>query len=185
VGDVCGKGADAAALTALTRYTVRAAAMYERDPHGVLKVLNEALLRQRGDHRFTTLVFCVLDLSGERPAMRLACGGHPRPLLLRPDGTVQAVGAVGPLLGVVPDARFHSEQVELEQDDVLVLYTDGLTDALAPERMLDEDDLLEALGRCAGASASAITERLEHLALGEDPSRSPRDDIALVVAKLA
>src|SRR4051794_3386453 len=100
IGDVCGKGAEAAALTALTRYTVRAAAMYEQDGAGVLRVLNEALLRQRSDYRFTTLAICLLDLAGDRPSGRVACGGHPRPMLLRPDGTAQVVGAMGPLLGV-------------------------------------------------------------------------------------
>src|SRR4051794_11994450 len=184
IGDVCGKGAEAAALTALTRYTVRAAAMYEKEPSGVLAVLNEALLRQRGDYRFTTLVFCVLDLSGERPVLRVSCGGHPRPLLLRPDGTAQLAGAVGPLLGVLPDATFQDQQVELEDDDVLVLYTDGLTDALAPQQMLDEDDLLEALRACGGMSAGEISTELELFALGGDVTRVPRDDIALVVAKL-
>jgi PAS domain S-box-containing protein len=184
VGDVCGKGAEAAALTALTRYTVRAAAMYEEHPRGVLRVLNEALLRQRGDYRFTTLVFCVLDLSGARPALRIACGGHPRALLGRPDGSVQAVGAAGPLLGVVADADFHDERVELEEGDVLVLYTDGLTDALAPDRMLDEDDLLAALADCRDLSAGEISLHLEQTALAGDPTAVPRDDIALVVAKL-
>ena len=184
VGDVCGKGAEAAALTALTRYTVRAAAMYEKEPRGVLRVLNEALLRQRGDYRFTTLVFCVVDLAGERPSLRVACGGHPRPLLLQPDGAVKAVGAAGPLLGVVHDAEFHDERVELEDGDALALYTDGLTDALAPERILDEDGLLAALADCRGLSAAAIALRLEEVALAGDPARVPRDDIALVVARL-
>jgi PAS domain S-box-containing protein len=184
VGDVCGKGAEAAALTALTRYTVRAAAMYEKDPRGVLSVLNQALLRQRGDYRFTTLVFGVLDLSGEQPRLRVACGGHPRPLLLRPDGTTEAVGAPGPLLGVISEAQFTDREVELEKDDALVLYTDGLTDALAPEQMLDEEALLEALAECSGLSAGEICGRLEHIALAGDPTRVPRDDIAVVVAKL-
>ncbi|HEX6713751.1 MAG TPA: SpoIIE family protein phosphatase [Thermoleophilaceae bacterium] len=185
VGDVCGKGAQAAALTALTRYTVRTAAVYETDPAGVLRVLNGALLRQRGDYRFTTLVFCLLDLSGERPLLRVACGGHPQPLLLRQDGTAQAVGSLGPLLGVVEDAEFHDEQIELEAGDTLVLYTDGLTDALAPEQMLDEVALLTSLCDCAGLSAGEISARLEQVALQGDPARAPRDDIALVVAKLS
>ena len=175
---------NAAALTALTRYTVRAAAMYEKAPSGVLRVLNEALLRQRSDYRFTTLAICLLDLSGDRPSVRVACGGHPRPMLLRPDGTAQAVGAMGPLLGVVAEAKFENEHVELEQDDVIVLYTDGLTDALAPRQMLDEDDLLAALSDCRGKSAGEIAQCLEARALSADKTVVPRDDIALVVAKL-
>jgi PAS domain S-box-containing protein len=185
VGDVCGKGADAAALTALTRYTVRAAAMYEREPSGVLHVLNQALVRQRSDYRFTTLAICVIDLSGERPSLRAACGGHPRPLLLRPDGTAQLVGAMGPLLGVVAEAKFSDEQVDLEQDDVLVLYTDGLTDAFAPRQVLDENDLLSALTTCRGLGAGEVSQCLEAKALAAEPAGMPRDDIALVVAKLS
>jgi PAS domain S-box-containing protein len=184
VGDVCGKGAEAAALTALTRYTVRAAAMYEKAPSGVLRVLNEALLRQRSDYRFTTLAICLLDLSGDQPSVRVACGGHPRPMLLRPDGAAQVVGAMGPLLGVVAEAKFEDEHVELEQDDVIVLYTDGLTDALAPRQMLDENDLLAALSDCRGKSAGEIAQCLEARALSADATVVPRDDIALVVAKL-
>lgn len=184
VGDVCGKGAQAAALTALTRYTVRTAAMYEREPSGVLGVLNEALLRQRGDYRFTTLAICMIDLSSERPALLAACGGHPRPLLLRPDGATQLVGAMGPLLGVLPGATFSDERVELERDDLLVLYTDGLTDALAPEQMLDENDLLAVLADCRGMGAGEVSRRLEARALASDRAGMPRDDIALVVARL-
>ncbi len=185
VGDVCGKGADAAALTALTRYTTRAAAMYESDAAGVLRVLNEALLRQRTDYRFTTLAFCMLDLSTRPAILRVAAGGHPRPLLLRADGSTEAVGAGGPLLGVVPGAEFADEAVELADGDALVLYTDGVTDALAPEQMLDESDLLAALSACSGKSAGDIALHLEQVALGGDVTRVPRDDIALVVAKLA
>jgi serine phosphatase RsbU (regulator of sigma subunit)/PAS domain-containing protein len=184
VGDVCGKGAEAAALTALTRYTVRAAAMYEKAPSGVLRVLNEALLRQRSDYRFTTLAICFIDLSGDRPSVRVACGGHPRPMLLRPDGTAQVVGAMGPLLGVVAEATFEEEDVELEQDDVIVLYTDGVTDALAPTQMLDENDLLSALSECRGLSAGEVAQCLEARALDSGAAIVPRDDIALVVARL-
>jgi serine phosphatase RsbU (regulator of sigma subunit) len=184
IGDVCGKGAEAAALTALTRYTVRAAAMYETDAAGVLRVLNEALLRQRGDFRFTTLAFCVLDLGAAQPLLRVACGGHPRPLLLRLDGTAEAIGATGPLLGVLHDAAFTELRVELEPGDALALYTDGLTDALAPQHMLDENDLLAVMAAAGEASAGELAQRLERAALGDDPNATPRDDMALVVAKL-
>jgi PAS domain S-box-containing protein len=184
VGDVCGKGAEAAALTALTRYTVRAAAMYEEDGSGVLRVLNEALLRQRGDYRFTTLAIGIIDLASSPCLLRVACAGHPRPLLLRLDGTTEAVGGKGPLLGVMSDATFEDVDVELGTDDAIVLYTDGLTDALAPEQILTESDLLAALAECRGLGAGEISQRLELVALGGDASRVPRDDIALVVARL-
>jgi PAS domain S-box-containing protein len=184
VGDVCGKGAEAAALTALTRYTVRAAAMYESEPAGVLRVLNEALLRQRGDYRFTTLTFSIIEMADGRGTVRCASGGHPQPLLLRPDGTTDTVGGTGPLLGVMADADFGDEAVQLEAGDVIVFYTDGLTDALAPERILGEKDLMRVLAECQDLSAGEISEHLELAALGGDPDRVPRDDIALVVARL-
>jgi serine phosphatase RsbU (regulator of sigma subunit) len=184
VGDVCGKGAQAAALTALTRYTVRAAAMYEEHGGGVLRVLNEALLRQRGDFRFTTLAFCIVDLASKPCSLRVATAGHPRPLLLRSDGSVEAIGGAGPLLGVLPEARFEHEETHVSEGDVLVLYTDGVTDALAPEQMLTEPDLMDALAGCGGLSAGEISQRLELVALGGDPARVPRDDIALVVVRL-
>lgn len=184
LGDVCGKGAEAAALTALTRYTVRAAAMYEETAGGVLRVLNEALLRQRGDYRFTTLAYCIFDLGGERPALRVSCAGHPQPLLLHATGGAEPVGAQGPLLGVLADAAFSEERVEVDHGDVLVLYTDGLTDALAPHRLLDEADLLAALTESDGGSAGEIAQRMEQTALGGDPTQTPRDDIALVVVRL-
>jgi PAS domain S-box-containing protein len=183
VGDVCGKGAEAAALTALTRYTARAAATYENTIGGVLEVLNRALLHQRGDFRFTTLAFCALAVT-ERPyRLRAASAGHPRPLLLRPDGSVRPVGAAGPLLGVVADARFSEEQLELDDGDVIVLYTDGLTDAYAPDRMLVESDLLAALRDCAGLSAAEVAQHLERVALGSNGAE-PRDDIAILVARV-
>jgi PAS domain S-box-containing protein len=183
VGDVCGKGAEAAALTALTRYTARAAATYESSPGGVLGVLNRALLHQRGDFRFTTLAFCELIVAEKPYRLRAASAGHPRPLLLRPDGSARPVGAAGPLLGVVPDAAFSEEELELEDGDVIVLYTDGLTDAYAPDRMLVEGDLLTALQDCAGLSAGEVAMHLERVALG-DNGAEPRDDIAILVARI-
>jgi PAS domain S-box-containing protein len=183
IGDVCGKGADAAAVTGLTRYTVRAAAMYEHTAAGVLRVLNEALLRQRSDLRFTTLAFCLLDIGSERSTLRAASGGHPRPLLLHRDGAAEALGVDGPLLGVVPDAEFKDIVVPVEPGDALVLYTDGLNDAHAPTRVLEESDLLAELERCRGLAAPEIAQRLEELAVGDSPELA-RDDIAVVVAKL-
>ena len=142
-------------------------------------------MRQRTDFRFTTLAFCIVDFSADPPRLYVACGGHPRPLVLRPDGSVEAVGGMGPLLGVVANAEFRQDEAELEAGDVIVLYTDGLTDALAPEKMLSEDELIAALASCRGSSAGEVSRELERVALGDDPQRVPRDDIALVVARVS
>ena len=182
IGDVCGKGAEAAALTALTRYTVRAAAMYDRAPGGVLQTLNEALLRGGEHDRFCTVVYARLELGAEPPAVRVASGGHPLPVLLRPDGSVRELAASGALLGVLPDASFADERLALGRGDTLVFYTDGLTDAGAPARILRERDVVEAVSQCAGLDPAEIAERLEAFALGG--AAEPRDDIALLVLRI-
>ena len=107
IGDVCGKGPDAAAVTALARYTLRAAAMRERLPSRSLAVLNEALLRQRDDRRFCTVAYAYFEKLDRGARVGVACGGHPLPLLLRADGTVETVGVPGTLLGVVPDPNLR------------------------------------------------------------------------------
>ena len=115
VGDVCGKGPDAAAVTALARYTLRAAAMRDRLPSRGLHMLNEALLRQRSDRRFCTVAYAYLEPVDGHARVGFASGGHPLPLLLRRDGTVETVGAAGTLLGVVPDPTFVDRSLELQQ----------------------------------------------------------------------
>ena len=95
MGDVCGKGPDAAAVTALARYTLRAAAMRERLPSQSLRVLNEALLRQRDDRRFCTVAYALLQPSEQGARVSCAIGGHPLPLLVRSDGGVEAIGSPG------------------------------------------------------------------------------------------
>lgn len=183
IGDVCGKGADAAALTALTRYTVRAAGMYEDHPSGVLEVLNEALLRQRSDMRFATVAYCCLDLSKAPVEAEVACGGHPRPLVLRAGGGVEPVGGDGPLIGVIPGAGFADAGTTLSPGDALVLYTDGVTDAHAPARALNEADICAGIGGSAGLGAQEIADRLVALAAGGRDA-PPRDDIAVLVVKV-
>src|SRR5437764_14976463 len=98
VGDICGKGAAAATVTALARYTLRATALHERTPSRILRVLNEALLRHAPDQRFCTIAYAALEPGGGR--LEFASGGHPAPLLLR-DGEVQALGSPGMILGTM------------------------------------------------------------------------------------
>ena len=145
MGDVCGKGPDAAAVTALARYTLRAAAMRERLPSRSLAVLNEALLRQRDDRRFCTVAYAYIEKLDRGARVGVACGGHPLPLLLRADGTVETVGAPGTLLGVVPDPDLEDRAVTLEPGDALVFYTDGVIESRG-----DADDPGRAPARRAG-----------------------------------
>ena len=180
VGDVCGKGAAAAAVTGLARYTLRAAAVHERRPSQVLALLNDAILRQRAPNEFCSVAFARLESNGDGARATMSTGGHPLPLVLRCDGTVETVGSHGTLLGVVRDPGLSDESVELRPGDALVLYTDGLTDAFAPERILTQADLASALGVCGGRPASTIVRDVAGVAL-DGGEREPRDDIALLV----
>jgi PAS domain S-box-containing protein len=184
MGDVCGKGPDAAAVTALARYTLRAAAMREGLPSRSLRVLNEALLRQRDDRRFCTVAYAHLE--PEQDGIRVGCaiGGHPLPLLLRADGGVEAVGAPGTLLGVLPDPNFEDSQVSLRPGDSLVFYTDGVVEGRGGNGPLDETGLSHLLAACAGEGADAIAARVEEAALVASGGK-PRDDIAVLVLRVA
>jgi integral membrane sensor domain MASE1 len=184
VGDVCGKGPEAAAVTALARYTLRAVAIHERSPSQSLELLNEALLRHAQAPEFCTAAYGRLDYEGNGARLTMSNGGHPLPLLLRVDGTVESVGLPGLLLGVDPEPELTDHTLELHSGDALMLYTDGLTDAYAPARTLEPDDLASLLASCAGRSASEIADRIQHAALDDD-SKQPRDDVALVVVRLA
>ena len=185
VGDVCGKGPDAAAVTALARYTLRAAAMREPLPSRSLRLLNEALLRQPGDRRFCTVAYAYLEAldNGEGARVGFASGGHPLPAVLRGDGSVEWLGAHGMLLGVVPDPRLEDHSAALSPGDAVVFYTDGVTEAGGPGGALGEEKLAELVGTCAGLDADSIAGRVEAAALAAEDG-PPRDDIAVVVLRV-
>ena len=132
LGDVCGKGVEAAAVTAAARYTLRAAAVYDPTPAAVLDNLNSVLFQEYRSqaHRHCTVVFGVLTPDGAGWSVTLAGGGHPPPLLLRPDGTVTYQETIGgTLIGIIAEPRLVSRTLRLDPGDTLVLYSDGLTDA--------------------------------------------------------
>ena len=184
MGDVCGKGADAAAVTALARYTLRTLGVQETSPAEVLRKLNDALLRQRTDRRFCTVAYASLHVNGNGSAeVCLASGGHPLPYVLRADGTVETVGQPGTLLGVLPDVRLSDTAVQLGHGDLLVLYTDGVTEARGPDGMLGGEELATVLASCAGLDANSVAARIESAAL-EIQEGNPRDDIAILVVRI-
>lgn len=134
LGDVCGKGAAAAAVTSLARYTLRAAAVYDPDPAAVLGNLNTVLNHEYSgtDPRFCTVIFGLLTPYGDQGGFRvtLASGGHPPALLMRADGTADYLPTPGgQLIGVLPDAHIASTTIRLNPGDTLLLHTDGLTEA--------------------------------------------------------
>jgi integral membrane sensor domain MASE1 len=184
VGDVCGKGPEAAAVTGLARYTLRTGAAQVDSPSGVLTVLNDALRHDRSPREYCTVAYARLDDVAGAFRLTFSTGGHPLPLLLRADGTVEPIGTHGLLLGAEADPQLVDTIVELHPRDCLVLYTDGITDAYAPAHALAPADLESLLGSCAGSNAGEIAERIYSAVLDFSPSE-PRDDIALVVVRIA
>ncbi|MFF6999032.1 PP2C family protein-serine/threonine phosphatase [Streptomyces sp. NPDC008313] len=171
LGDVCGKGPQAAAVTSLTRYTLRAAALHDTDPVSALTTLNQ-VLRERytgDDPRYCTVIFGILDPDPAtgRVTVRLASGGHPSAMVLRADGTAAFLPTPGGLLvGVLPTATFATATTVLGQGDALVLYTDGLTEARTGEdraTLFGDDALLEFAAGHAGKSSPDLIEALTGL----------------------
>ncbi|MET9444361.1 SpoIIE family protein phosphatase [Streptomyces sp. NPDC006610] len=186
LGDVCGKGPQAAAVTSLTRYTLRAAALHDPDPVSALTTLNKVLHERYtgGDPRYCTAIFGVVapDPTTGRATVRLASGGHLPALVLRADGTADFLPTPGGLLvGVLPDAPFTATDTVLDPGDTLLLYTDGLTEARTGE---DRTDLYgaEALrtfaARHAGKPAPAVIQALAELL--DDFGDKLDDDTALL-----
>jgi serine phosphatase RsbU (regulator of sigma subunit) len=183
IGDVCGKGAEAAAVTALARYTIRTAAVRRRSPAAILAWLNDAMCRQDLQGRFCTIACVRLDTS--RPAIRVtvACGGHPPALLRRAGGAVEQLGPPGTLLGLVRDPVLEDEHAEMQSGDALVLFTDGITEARAPEHVLSLEELYRALAAMPDdAPSQRLVERLTALAVGKEGT-PPRDDIAVLALR--
>ena len=131
--------------------------------------------------RFLTTVLAVISPQGPRVRLDVAAAGHPPPLVMRADGSEERVPAGGPMIGVAAASEFPTTSVELAPGDTVLLYTDGLTDAHAPGRILTEADLSALLGRGRGRSAAEIAALVEEHATGGQPAR---DDIALLVIQV-
>jgi serine phosphatase RsbU (regulator of sigma subunit) len=180
IGDVQGKGPDAAAVTALARHTLRAGATYERCPSGVLALLHKALREQRTDGRFCTVAHAHLRLADGRMQVDLACGGHPLPLVIHPDGLVEPVGRLGTLLGTDIEPQLFDVTVELSAGDVLLLYTDGVTEVRRRRReVFGLAELSDLLSRCGGLPPDAVADRVEAAVLAASEGRL-RDDMAIL-----
>lgn len=185
LGDVAGFGPEAAALTGVARYTVRAIAPAVQGPADVLAELNDALLRQTSSDRFLTAVFAsVQQAEAGCLSVSLAVGGHPPPLVLRDDEKVEWVeDASGALLGVFSDPPLVSRQLELRPGDALILYTDGVIEARdASGEQFGLERLAALVATCAGRSAEGIARRIERSVLDHRGDRA-EDDVAIVVLR--
>lgn len=162
LGDVCGKGAEAAVVTAFVRHTLRVLTVAERSPAQVLGQLNELLLLNGDEDRFCTCV--LVRLSREEAGWRavLSVGGHPPPVLIGPGREPRFAAFSGPLIGMLPDLPFAEQELLLGPEEGIVLYTDGITDGRAGGTMFGEQRLLASL-RDSLAASDTIDGALSHL----------------------
>jgi PAS domain S-box-containing protein len=183
VGDVCGKGAEAAALTAMVRYTIRAEAVHRAGPGEALGQLNAAILRQFDDGRFCTVLHGRVRVEESGVQLALACAGHPPPLRLTAAGSVEPVPCGGRLLGVVPGAAPETVHATLAAGDALVCFTDGVTEGRGVGGMFGDGPLQRVLSGTAGRDADGIAETVTRAALDFQGGRT-QDDLALLVLKV-
>ena len=181
IGDVCGKGAEAAAVTALVRYTIRAAAARRHSPAAILRWVNEVMLRESST-RFCTVAIAHLDRSGGGAKLTFAVGGHPAPIAVRADGRVEEIAVGGTLLGLVEDPRLTDVRAELAPGETFLLYTDGVTEADAPHRVWTPEDLARVAAGCTGRSAQRLVDHIAEAAL-EGLATQPRDDVAMLALR--
>ncbi len=187
LGDVCGKGIEAAVLSGRVRQSWHALRLLEDQPGRLLDLLNTALLDAVATRdeplRFATMVLGdARPLPGGGVALRLATGGHPQPLVLRVDGTVEPVPVAGMLVGGLREARFGEADVVLAPGDTCLLYSDGVVEARGSGDFFGEERLAATLPRCAGAPAAVVCEHLEQTVVswldGHD-----HDDVALLAIR--
>jgi serine phosphatase RsbU (regulator of sigma subunit) len=185
LGDVCGSGPEAASQTALTRHTVRTAAMFDTNAATVVHALNRALLRSETT-RFTTALFLRLRLASDgRVTASLASGGHPPAVIRRADGSIEQTTATGQLLGVT-DFDVEALRVadfELHSGDTVVLFTDGLTEARRAGVLFDVEGIESTLRHHSGEAPSEIANALVEAALAH-AGKPLSDDVAIVVLKV-
>ncbi|HEY7830975.1 MAG TPA: SpoIIE family protein phosphatase [Solirubrobacteraceae bacterium] len=182
IGDVCGKGPRAAGVTALARHTLRAAAMSGQSPAGMLSTLHEALRSQPQGTDLCTVCLVMLERESEDVKLTVALAGHPAPLLIDREGNVKEIGRYGTLLGVIDPVRIEQREVFLEAGETLLLYTDGVSEAGAPNSPLGERRLHEL---CANAPSMTLQKLLEQIELAARARSGGklRDDIALLALR--
>ena len=181
VGDVCGKGAEAAALTGLVRHTIRAVSVREANPSRVLELVNREILRGEVD-RFCTAMVATLRPDGERLQMRVSCAGHPPPLVLRPRRTVEATDCEGTLLGIFADPELVDRTVDLRPGDSVVLYTDGVVERFERAGRGGDAHLVSLLWESEDEDAAGIADRIyRDAAMNGERSK---DDLAVVVVRV-
>lgn len=184
IGDVCGTGPEAAAVTGLARHALRLLAREGFGGPAVLERLNSAILDEGARSRFLTLLYGELWPQEDGSAvLKVVCAGHPLPLRLRQDGTVEAAAEPQPLLGVMEDLELYEQTVTLDPGDVLLCVTDGVTERREGTRMLGDDGLTDVLTTCTGLTAGAVAARVMR-AVERFASDAPSDDMAILAMRV-
>jgi PAS domain S-box-containing protein len=184
IGDVCGTGPEAAAVTGLARHALRLLAREGFGGPAVLERLNAAILDEGSRSRFLTLLYGELWPQEDGSALlKVVCAGHPLPLRLRQDGTVEAAAEPQPLLGVIEDLELYEQTVTLDPGDVLLCVTDGVTERREGTRMLGDDGLADVLTGCTGLTAGAVAGRVLRAVerFAADPAS---DDMAILAMRV-
>lgn len=181
LGDVSGKGAAAAVVTALVRYTVRGEVLHSSSPAEVLGLVHQAMVREHPE-RFCTAVLFELEVEPEGVAVTMAVGGHELPLHVA-DHRVAKVGATGSILGILPTARLTDVSFVLRPGEVLVSYTDGISEARDEGVFFGDDRAAEVVAELVGGDAAAIADGLAEAAVSFQHGNT-RDDIAVVVLRV-
>lgn len=184
IGDVCGTGPEAAAVTGLARHALRLLAREGFGGPAVLERLNSAILDEGARSRFLTLLYGELWPQEDGSAkLKVVCAGHPLPLRLRQDGTVEPAAEPQPLLGVMDDLELYEQTVTLDPGDVLLCVTDGVTERREGTRMLGDDGLTDVLTTCTGLTAGAVAARVMR-AVERFASDAPSDDMAILAMRV-
>jgi PAS domain S-box-containing protein len=181
IGDVSGKGPEAAAMTAMARYTIRAAAANDWAPAHVLQRLNDTLLHEE-DTQFVTVALAYLRHDGQGTEVQLVLGGHPPPFVVRADGRVETIGRPGTLLGIRSEVRLHQDETTLAPGDSLLLYTDGIIEAGPRDAPFGEHGLRALLERVGSTEPELLVGAVDAAAREADPGRA-RDDVAIVALR--
>ncbi len=182
IGDVCGKGQEAAAMTAAARHAIRALSHVHSSPADVLGAANAVLVAEDYDDRFVTATLAFLRRRGRRVQVRLGSCGHPGPAVVRADGRVEILEGEGLPLGLFEDAAPTLLELELRPGDVLFFYTDGVTEARGTDLTFFEDQLADALAAVAGRPAAEIVRAVQELVTSFSAGEL-KDDVTILAVR--